>query len=105
MVGVLLLLRDVGFSLREQRTLVTSRAVAVDEWRQLARWKLAELDSKIAKAQTARAAIEHALRCPHEDILGCPNFRSITAAHLDGQPLDQAHHHDHARRSTRPATE
>jgi DNA-binding transcriptional MerR regulator len=68
LVGIILLLRDVGFS-------------------------LAELDDQIAKAQTAREAIDHALRCPHGDILECPNFASVIAARLTGQPLHQAHPH------------
>src|SRR5215218_81191 len=69
LVGVILLLRDVGFSLAEQKELMTSRAVARADWQRLARRKLAELDDQIAKAQTARKAIDHALHCPHEDIL------------------------------------
>jgi hypothetical protein len=35
-------------------------------------FSLAELDHQIANAQTAREAIEHALRCPHHDIVECP---------------------------------
>jgi hypothetical protein len=54
---------------------------------------LGELDDQIAKAQTAREAIGHALRCPHEDILECPNFASVIAARLTGQPLHEAHPH------------
>jgi hypothetical protein len=46
-----------------------------------------------AMAQTAREAIDHALRCPYEDILQCPNFASVIAARLTGQPLHQAHPH------------
>src|SRR5215207_3081593 len=93
LVGVILLLRDVGFSLAEQKALLASRAVARDEWRRLARRKRAELDDQIAKAQAARKAIDHALRCPHEDIRECPNFARIVAARLTGQPLHEAHPH------------
>lgn len=93
LVGIILLLRDVGFSLAEQQALMASRAVARDDWQRLARRKLAELDDQIAKAQTAREAIKHALRCPHDDILQCPNFASVVAARLAGQPLHQAHPH------------
>jgi hypothetical protein len=56
-------------------------------------FSLAELDHQIANAQTAREAIEHALRCPHHDIVECPNFASVIAARLAGQPLHQAHSH------------
>jgi DNA-binding transcriptional MerR regulator len=93
LVGVILLLREVGFSLAEQRAFMASRAAAPADWRRLARRKLAELDDQIAKAQTARKAIDHALRCPHEDLLECPNFASVVAARLTGQPLYQAHPH------------
>jgi DNA-binding transcriptional MerR regulator len=93
LVGIILLLRDVGFSLAEQKAFMASRAVALDGWQRLARRKLAELDDQIAKAQTAREAIDHALRCPYEDILECPNFARVIAARLAGQPLHEAHPH------------
>lgn len=91
LVGMILLLRDAGFSLAEQKALLASRAAAHGDWQRLARRKLAELDDQIAKAQTAREAIDHALRCPHEDILQCPNFTSVITARLTGQPLHEAH--------------
>jgi DNA-binding transcriptional MerR regulator len=93
LVGVILLLRDVGFSLAEQKALMASRAFALDDWQRLARRKLAELDNQIAKAQTAREAIDHALHCPREEIFDCPNFANVVAARLDGQPLHRAHPH------------
>jgi MerR family redox-sensitive transcriptional activator SoxR len=93
LVGIILLLRDAGFSLAEQKALMAARAAVPADWQRLARRKLAELDEQIAKAQTAREAIDHALRCPHQDILECPNFASVVAARLSGQPLDQAHPH------------
>jgi DNA-binding transcriptional MerR regulator len=93
LVGIILLLRDVGFSLAEQKALMASRAFALDDWQRLARRKLAELDNQIAKAQTAREAIDHALHCPHEEIFDCPNFANVVAARLDGQPLHRAHPH------------
>jgi DNA-binding transcriptional MerR regulator len=91
LVAIILLLRDAGFSLAEQKALMASRAAAHDDWQRLARRKLAELDEQITKAQTAREAIDHALRCPHEDLFECPNFASVIAARLTGQPLHQAH--------------
>ena len=90
-VAVILLLRDVGFSLAEQKALMASRAVALDDWQRLARRKLGELDEQIAKAQTARQAIDHALRCPHEDILECPNFANLITDRLTGRPLQETH--------------
>jgi DNA-binding transcriptional MerR regulator len=93
LVGVILLQSDVGFSLAEQKALMTSRSFAPGDWERLALRKLAELDDQIAKAQTARQAIDHALRCPYDDILQCPTFASLIAARLTGQPLHEAHLH------------
>ena len=93
LVGIILLLRDVGFSLAEQKAFMAARAGAPNEWRRLARRKLAELDEQIANARAAREAVDHALRCPHKDILHCPNFRSLITARLAGQPLHEAHAH------------
>jgi MerR family redox-sensitive transcriptional activator SoxR len=93
LVGMILLLQDVGFSLRESKAFLGSRTQAVDSWRTLAQGKLAHLDEQIAKAQTAKEAITHALHCPHDDITTCPNFTNMIAARLAGQPLEEAHPH------------
>lgn len=93
LVGIVLLLRDAGFSLAEQRALLAAWGVAPDEWRRLSQRKLAELDERIAKAKAAREAIGHALRCRHEDILACPSFGSLITARLAGKPLHEAHPH------------
>jgi DNA-binding transcriptional MerR regulator len=91
LVGIIRLLREVGFSLAEQKALMATRAVAAEEWRRLARRKVAQLDEQIVRARAAREAIEHGLRCPHEDILQCPNFRRLITARLAGQLLREAH--------------
>jgi MerR family redox-sensitive transcriptional activator SoxR len=93
LVGVILLLSDVGFSLAEQKVFLASRPGGSDEWRRLSRRKLAELGEQIAKARTAREAVRHALRCPHDDIFACPVFAEVIAARLDGKPLSEAHSH------------
>src|ERR671913_1796917 len=49
LVGVILLLRDVGFSLRESKAFLASRTQAVEGWRRLAQRKLAHLDEQIVK--------------------------------------------------------
>lgn len=91
LVGVILLLRDVGFTLNEIKALIASPSG--DSWRELHKRRLAELDERITQAQTARTAIAHALACPHEDIFRCPTFRGIVAARLAGSSLAQAHPH------------
>jgi DNA-binding transcriptional MerR regulator len=102
-VGAILLYRDAGFTLAEQKALLAARdrppgeacgeapGQASAEWTRLARRKLAELDEQIARAQAARDAIRHGLRCPHEDITQCPNFHAGVTARLAGQPLSQSH--------------
>ena len=94
LVGLILLLRDVGFTLREVKALIAARSDTLDSWRELHQRKLAELDERIAQAQTARTAIAHGLACPHEEgIFHCPNFAALIAARLAGSPLHQAHPH------------
>jgi DNA-binding transcriptional MerR regulator len=93
LVGVILLLRDVGFSLRESKALLASRTQAGEGWRGLAQRKLADLDEQITKAQTAKEVITHGLACPHDDITTCPKSASIVAARLAGKPLQEAHPH------------
>jgi DNA-binding transcriptional MerR regulator len=94
-VGAILLYRDAGFTLAEQKTLLASGPGVSDEWGRLARRKLAELDEQIARAQAARDAIRHGLRCPHEDITQCPNFSAGVTARLAGQPLSESHQQLH----------
>jgi DNA-binding transcriptional MerR regulator len=96
-VGVLLFLRDVGFSLTEIGALIASRSASPDAWRELARRKLAEVESQIAKQEVARVALQHALRCHHDDLLNCENFRDVVAHRLSGKPLAEAHSHVRAR--------
>ncbi|GAA4638187.1 MerR family transcriptional regulator [Actinoallomurus vinaceus] len=96
LVGVVLLLRDAGFTLREVKAFIASRSPAGDGWRELYQRKLAELDQRIAQAQVARTAIAHGLACPHEDIFECPNFTGGVAAFLAGSSLEEAHEEIHS---------
>jgi DNA-binding transcriptional MerR regulator len=93
-IGMILLLQDVGFSLRESQAFLASRTQAVDGWRRLTQRKIAHLDEQIAKVQTAKEALTHALRCPHDDITTCPNFANAIAAHLVAQPWRKPTHSD-----------
>jgi DNA-binding transcriptional MerR regulator len=93
LVGTILLLRDVGFSLGESKAVLASRTRTVDGWRSHTQRKLADLDEQIAKARTAKESLTHALHSPHDDITTCPRFTSTVAARLDGQALEEAHPH------------
>lgn len=93
LVGLILLLQDVGFTLREAKALVASRSDDPGAWQALLQRKLAELAELISQAHTARTAIAHALACQHDDIQSCPNFAGVLAARLAGTPLRAAHTH------------
>ena len=96
LVGVILMLQDVGFTLREAKAFVASRSLDGDAWRELYERKLAELDHRIARAQVARTAIAHGLACPHENIFECPNFAKGVAAILEGRSLEEVHEQIHS---------
>ncbi|HEY3684509.1 MAG TPA: MerR family transcriptional regulator [Streptosporangiaceae bacterium] len=95
LVGVILLLRDVGFTLREVKTFVASRAEPGTNWRALYERKLTELDHRIAQAQAARTALSHGLACPYDDIQACPNFTTGIESLLAGASLEEAHEELH----------
>jgi DNA-binding transcriptional MerR regulator len=90
-VGAILFLADVGFTLAEIQQLMAARATDSNSWRELVRRKLTELDERIAEAQAARVAVEHALACPRDDIVTCPNFQEAVRLRLAGKPLQDAH--------------
>ena len=92
-VGVILVLQEVGFTLAEVKTLLASRADSPDAWRRLTEAKVRELDERIAKATAARVALKHSLRCGHDDVVDCPNFQAVVKERLEGRPLTESHVH------------
>jgi DNA-binding transcriptional MerR regulator len=88
-VGLIRLFQEVGFSLAEVGSFMASRAgpASGPGWRGVIAAKLAELDERIAKAEVARVALDHALHCPQDDLLDCPNLWGIVAARREGTPL------------------
>ena len=88
-VGAILFLRDVGFTLDEIGQLMAARKKTPRYWAELARRKLDELDARIYEAQVARIAVEHALNCPRDDIVTCPKFQEVVRQRLEGKPLDE----------------
>ncbi|HEX6310839.1 MAG TPA: MerR family transcriptional regulator [Acidimicrobiia bacterium] len=86
-VGGILFLGDVGFTLREINAISAARSRSPKAWHDLARRKLEELDARIAEATAARIAIEHALECPRDDIIDCPNFQDIVRRRSAGERL------------------
>ena len=88
LVAAILLYSEAGFTLAEQKALISTHASTPGDRRQLMQRKLAELDEQIAKAQAAREAIRHGLRCPHKDITQCP---TSTPASPPGSPASHCH--------------
>jgi DNA-binding transcriptional MerR regulator len=81
-VALIRLHQDADFTLEEIRGMRAARSQGRRGWGDLAERKLAALDARIADAQRAKKLIQHALECPHRDLLTCPNFRSALEAHL-----------------------
>jgi DNA-binding transcriptional MerR regulator len=86
-VGRIRFLCDLRFTLAE----IGSMGQA--DWKETVRRKAAELDDLLAKATAARAALDHALRCPHGDVGDCPTFWEVVRRHQAGRPLAAAHGH------------
>jgi DNA-binding transcriptional MerR regulator len=72
------LYQDAGFTLKEIRQLLARASFGP-----LAERKIAELDARIAEARRAKKLLEHALGCPHRDLLTCPSFRAALQARLE----------------------
>jgi DNA-binding transcriptional MerR regulator len=102
-VGAVRFLQEVGFTLAETK-LIASRKRSPDAWRALARRKSEELRRRIAREEAARQAIEHAIVCPKDDILDCPNFWAAVNHVLAGfEPVD-AHDGFHASAEHQPVS-
>jgi len=84
-VALIQLCQDAGFTLREIRALVTAWSRRNRLWAPLAKAKLRELDRRIAQAERAKTLVQHALACPHRNLVTCPNFRATLEAYLDSR--------------------
>lgn len=92
-VGVVLFLREVGFSLAEIGRLTATER---DGWRATIERKLTEVVEQQHRLEVARAALEHGLRCPAGDPLKCSRFWSIIEGQLRGLTLADSHAQAHA---------
>ena len=82
-VALIRLYQDAGFTLAEIGRLLAAASRGPRAWGRLAEQKIVELDARIADAERAKTLIEHALDCPHADLLTCPNFRAALEARLE----------------------
>ena len=85
-VALIQLYQDAGFTLREIRALVGSRKTR--PWTRLVEAKLRELETRIAQAERAKVLVQHALACPHRNLLRCSNFRAAIKARLGSRGYD-----------------
>lgn len=72
--------KELGFSLDEIGAVLT--AAGTDARRAVLTQHHAALERRIAEAHAAKQAIEHALSCPHEDFLECPEILQSLAARI-----------------------
>jgi DNA-binding transcriptional MerR regulator len=79
-LALIRLCQDAGFTLSEIRDLLSASSLRRRALSRLAEGKIYELDARIAQAQRAKQLLEHALACPHRDLLTCPNFRAALQA-------------------------
>jgi DNA-binding transcriptional MerR regulator len=94
LVGAILLLREVGFSLNQIRQIMRPAAASGSAaWRDVAVRKLKDLDDRIEQAEAARSALRHALAHHHDDVLDCPRFWDAVANRLQGTSLRASHPH------------
>jgi DNA-binding transcriptional MerR regulator len=87
-VALIQLCQDAGFTLREIRALLAAGSGRGRSWRRLAEGKVQELETRIARAERAKALIQHALACPHRSLVTCPNFRAALGARFEEKGSD-----------------
>jgi DNA-binding transcriptional MerR regulator len=87
-VGVVLLFREIGFSLAEiGRFLAGER----QGQREMIDRKLAELAAQQHRIEVARTALEHGRHCPASDPMQCSRFWSIIEGRQRGLSLEASH--------------
>jgi len=89
-VGVVLFLRDVGFSLAEVAEMAAASGRTVRR-SSLVERKLGEVAEQERRLLVARTALEHSRDCPAKDPARCPRFWSIIDARLSGKSLEDSH--------------
>lgn len=70
--------KEAGLGLSDIRAMLEAPDVA--SRKQVLTRHLETLEDRIMQAQTAKAMVEHALRCTADDFTRCPNFLRIVAS-------------------------
>jgi DNA-binding transcriptional MerR regulator len=91
-VALILLFREIGFSLAEiERFVAGERQLR----REMIDRKLAELAEQRHRIEVARTALEHGLQCPASDPMKCSRFWSIIEGRQRGLSLEESHARAH----------
>src|SRR5947208_578747 len=91
-VGLVVFMREIGFSLAEIGRLVAGEQRTRQE---MFDRKLAELAEQQHRIEVARTALEHGQRCPASDPLKCSRFWSIIDGRQRGLSLEESHARAH----------
>ena len=91
-VGLIVLFREIGFSLAEIGRFLAGEGPSRHE---LIEHKLAELAEQQHRIEVARTALEHGRRCPAPEHTQCPRFWSIIEARQHGLSLEESHSRAH----------
>lgn len=91
-VGLILFLREIGFSLAEIERFVAgerqSRRDTIDH-------NSAELAEQQHRIEVARTALEHGRQCPARELMKCSRFWSIIEGQLHGLSVEESHARAH----------
>ena len=91
-VGLVLLFREIGFTLAEIGRFLSDRPQGRQE---MIEHKLAELTERQHRIEVARTALEHGRQCPAGEPTACPRFWSIVEGRQRGLSLEQSHTRAH----------
>jgi DNA-binding transcriptional MerR regulator len=91
-VGVILLFREIGFSLAEIGRFIAGER---QPQRDMIDHKLAELAEQQHRIEVARTALEHGRQCPASEPMKCSRFWSIIEGRLRGLALEESHARAH----------
>ncbi|QIS24426.1 MerR family transcriptional regulator [Nocardia terpenica] len=91
-VGVIVLFREIGFSLAEIEHFIVGEQQCR---REMIDQKLAELAEQQHRIEVARAALEHGRQCPAGEPMKCSRFWSIIEGRLRGLSLEESHARAH----------
>jgi MerR family copper efflux transcriptional regulator len=75
-IGAILAAKDAGLGLADIRLLL---AAAGPARRAALRTHREAVDAQIRALETARGMLDHAARCPADDLATCPNFRALVS--------------------------